>query len=206
MLERSVEKSYATMREMLADRGEDVSSMSDLSPNDVAMMVASSSGVFSIDVPSCGHRIIYNLHPSFKLVDVKKLIADDALPSGTRSITIVTQDKATRAGRKGVEDVTSREVQFYDISELQFNISRHELVPEHVPIRDETEIESLVKEYRVKTRFQFPLIAQSDPMARYLALKPGQLVRIKRFSPSIGMHVFYRCCSANAANALAKPQ
>jgi DNA-directed RNA polymerase subunit H (RpoH/RPB5) len=88
----------------------------------------------------------------------------------------------------------AREVQVFEFAELQYNPSRHMLVPSHEPIREEPEIETILRRYRLKTRYQLPLILSTDPMARYLALKPGQLVRIVRQSPSAGTYVLYRCC------------
>ena len=61
-------------------------------------------------------------------------------------------------------------------------------------IFDEVAIGEITKAYNVKSRFHFSIILSTDPMARYLALKHGQLVRISRFSQSSGTYVLYRCC------------
>eukprot|EP00798_Chlamydomonas_sp_ICE-L_P023471 gene23471-biopygen11140 len=87
-----------------------------------------------------------------------------------------------------------------------FNISRHELVPRHEPIRDEHVIEQLVARYRVKSRYHFPIIACSDPMVRYLDLRPSHLVRIVRFSPDVGMYAPYRCCAVANTHTTAPPE
>ena len=87
-----------------------------------------------------------------------------------------------------------KDVQLFDLRELQFNISRHIYVPPHIPVRDEAAIQEIVKRYDLESRYRLPLILSTDPMARYLALKPGQLARITRPSPSSGTYVLYRCC------------
>ena len=197
MLERLVEKSFATIRDMLLDRIEDVASLDHISPADVSEIAASNPGVFHVDIASCKYRVIYNLNAAFKLPDIKKYLV---LSPEVSTFIVVTREKTTSAGKKGVDDALKKHVQFFSLIELQFNISHHELVPQHVPIRDEKEIDALLKSYMLKSRYHFPLIACSDPMARYLALKPGQMVRILRFSPSSGMFVSYRCCSTLQAN------
>lgn len=113
---------------------------------------------------------------------------------------LIVRDRAgpTHAALKGIEEL-QKDVQFFGLHELQFNVSRHALVPRHEPLRDESEIEAVMARYKLKSRYQLPLILSSDPIARYLALKPGQLVRITRRSPSAGSYVLYRCCTAKAA-------
>ena len=113
----------------------------------------------------------------------------DFVPS---QFIVVSREKPAQG--KGVDD-PSRDVQLFPIRELQYNVSRHHLVPKHVPMRDEKDIAAVLARYDLKTRYQLPLILVSDPMARYLALKPGQLVTIERPSPSAGTYYAYRCCS-----------
>jgi DNA-directed RNA polymerase subunit H (RpoH/RPB5) len=61
-------------------------------------------------------------------------------------------------------------------------------------LRDEQEIAKVMEAYGLKSRHQLPLIMLTDPMARYLGLHPGQLVRVTRSSPAAGEYVLYRCC------------
>lgn len=184
----AVEKSFATIREMLRDRGVDPESPDAISGKDVLALAASRS-VFHVDLESCKYRVVYNMNAKFKLADVRKLLDDEAHDV----FVVVTRDKPTHPGRKGIDEL-GKDVQFFDIAELQYNVSRHQLVPPHEPIRDEAEIERVMARYKLKTRFQLPVILSTDPIARYLALKHGQLVRITRPSPSSGTYVLYRCC------------
>lgn len=186
--DNAVERSFATIRQMLQDRGVDIGSIVSVSAADV-LAIAASRNVFHVDLESCNTRIIYNMNSKFKLADIRKLLEDD-VPD---VFIVVTRDKPTHPGRKGVDEL-GKDVQFFDVRELQVNVSRHQLVPLHEPIRDEAEIEEIVRRYRLKTRFHMPLILSGDPMARYLALKHGQVVRITRPSPSAGTYVMYRCC------------
>jgi DNA-directed RNA polymerase subunit H (RpoH/RPB5) len=184
----AVEKSFTTIRQMLKDRGDDTTSLGTVSSQDL-IAISASRNVFHIDLESCAHRIIYNMNAKFKLADVRKLLEDDA----HTVYIIVTRDKPTHPGRKGVDEL-KKDVQFFDLRELQYNVSRHQLVPPHDPIRDDKIIDDIVARYRLKSRFHMPLILSTDPMARYLALKHGQIVRITRSSPSAGTYVLYRCC------------
>lgn len=195
--DKLVYRSFAIISEMLTDRGEDVTSLQHISPRDV---VAMSGGhlVFRVDVPSCGVRVIYNLNPRFKLVAVRKFLDVTVTPSPSpdfslRTVILVSNDKPIHNAIKGLNDMAIN-VQLFQLKELQFNVSRHVHVPKHEPVRDKTIIREIMKKYSIENRTQFPVILSTDPMAKYLGLKPGQLVRITRFSPSAGTYVFYRCC------------
>lgn len=184
-----VGRSFATIKEMLHDRGLDTSSLDDVSNEEVAEQ-SGKQNVFNVDVQSCGLRIIYNMNPKFKMSDVRKNI-DNAPPDMSQFIVVVVEKPVQG---KGIDEL-ARDIQMFQIRELQFNVSRHMHVPRHEPIRDEAQIDAVVKRYRLKSRFQLPLILSNDPMARYLALKPGQLVRVTRPSPSAGTYVLFRCCT-----------
>jgi DNA-directed RNA polymerase subunit H (RpoH/RPB5) len=200
--DKEVFRSFATIAEMLVDRGVDPASLASLAPRDV---VAISGGrlVFHVDVPMCGVRVVYNLNPRFKLAAVRKLLDVAATPGadvdsdGIHTFVIVSKDKPIHNAIKGINDL-NLDIQLFQLKELQYNVSRHILVPKHEPIRDEVAIEEVLRAYNLKSRFHLPLILSTDPMARYLALKPGQLTRITRFSPSSGTYVLYRCCQKAA--------
>jgi DNA-directed RNA polymerase I, II, and III subunit RPABC1 len=82
----------------------------------------------------------------------------------------------------------------FELSEILINITKHSLVPKHEIISDEAEISEIVKRYNLKSRHQLPLILKTDPVARYFAMKPGQLARITRDSMAAAEYISYRCC------------
>jgi DNA-directed RNA polymerase I, II, and III subunit RPABC1 len=81
-------------------------------------------------------------------------------------------------------------VEYFNIDELLVNIAKHELVPKHIIVSEE-EKRMVLKKYRVKPS-QLPKILVTDPMARYLGVKKGMLIKIIRNSQTSGLHVVYR--------------
>ena len=71
-----------------------------------------------------------------------------------------------------------------------FNIFKHEMVPEHRILSPEEAKEVLAK-YRVKP-YQLPWIRASDPAVIAIGAKPGDIIEIRRKSPTAGEAVFYR--------------
>jgi DNA-directed RNA polymerase I, II, and III subunit RPABC1 len=160
----------------------------------VIAALAAGRSVFHVDLVACRHRLVFNLNTRFKLADVKKLLDGDMADAAPPAvIVVVTRDLPTTAGLKSVDELR-RDVQFFQLAELQVNRSHHALVPPHEPVRDEAAVREVLKRYQLKARTHLPLILTSDFMARYLALKPGQLVKITRASPTAGRYTLWRCC------------
>lgn len=187
---REIIKSFETIVEMVGDRKQyaDINELINFRDAQLPAFAAGNKTIFTLDFPLCNLRVVYNMHPKFKVNDVKKSLAF----AGT--IILVAREKPGTLAMKGLEEASKDNVQVFDIKELQFNVARHSLVPLHEPVREEADIAAVVAASSVKSKMQLPLIHSSDPMARYLALKPGELVRIRRLSPSAGEYISYRCC------------
>lgn len=75
-------------------------------------------------------------------------------------------------------------------SSANIKILEHELVPRHEIVSVDEGLEVL-KKYGVKPE-QLPWIKASDPVAKAIGAKPGDIVRIIRKSPIGGEVIVYR--------------
>ena len=63
-------------------------------------------------------------------------------------------------------------IEVFCITELQYNITKHELVPKHILLSKE--------EAKKMREFQIPFILRSDPIVRFYDFKRGDVIRIER--------------------------
>jgi DNA-directed RNA polymerase subunit H len=71
-----------------------------------------------------------------------------------------------------------------------FDVMKHDLVPRHEVLSDEEQRE-ILERYGV-TPDQLPKIFANDAVARAVRAKAGQIIRIRRKSPTAGEAVAYR--------------
>jgi DNA-directed RNA polymerase subunit H (RpoH/RPB5) len=84
-------------------------------------------------------------------------------------------------------------LQFFQLNELQFNPTKHHLVPPHRKLSPEETTEIMTK-YLIKSKIQMPIILKTDVIAKWHGLKQGDIVEIIRYNENSGKSYYYRCC------------
>lgn len=78
-------------------------------------------------------------------------------------------------------------------SDLHFNPTRHHLVDKHTKLNKD-DIIKLMTHYNIKAKTQLPIILKSDPIAKWLGIRPGDIVKIDRYNSNSGLTYYYRSC------------
>jgi DNA-directed RNA polymerase I, II, and III subunit RPABC1 len=73
------------------------------------------------------------------------------------------------------------QLQYFTLQQLMFNPTKHEYVPTHTKLTEE-EAKEFMKEYMTRTKMHMHVILQSDPIAKWIGLKHGDIVKINRYS------------------------
>jgi len=114
---------------------------------------------------------------------VKKIMKDENTEKGI----IVTSGRFTQAAKTHAR---RRGIELIPRLFPSFNIFEHVFVPKHEIVSTEDR-EKLLNEYRVQP-YQLPRLKASDPAAKAIDAKPGDIVRIIRDSPTAGKYTSYR--------------
>jgi len=130
--------------------------------------------------------------PQIGVKEIKKFV-ETCMTGNHKAGIMVTQGALSPQARK-VINATSQytQIECFMQDDLLVNIMHHELVPTHVLLSKEEKV-ALLARYRLKET-QLPRILQKDPVARYLGLKRGNVVKIIRTSETAGRYASYRLC------------
>lgn len=90
-------------------------------------------------------------------------------------IIIIYKNSVTPMAKKIVESSQDIIVELFSEDEMQYNITKHRLVPTHQKLPD-NEAEQFKKEFGIR----LPVILKTDPVARFYAYKRGDVIKIIR--------------------------
>ena len=119
-----------------------------------------------------------------------KLFIDENYPTKEMTVIIITQDKPTPQIAK---ELLNDEFKLYEVfltKMLMFNITHHELVPNHVVLTEE-EAKKVIDDFDA-TKSQLPKLLPTDPIAKYYGMKTGTICKIVRNSQMTGESIYYR--------------
>ena len=74
--------------------------------------------------------------------------------------------------------------------QAKLDVRQHVLVPKH-EILSKERVREILERYKIDPH-QLPLIKSSDPAAKTLGAKPGDILRITRDSPTAGRAIIHR--------------
>ena len=203
-----VKKLYKTRKyilEQLASQGYDVSEHDEFSINEVHAMLQNKQQDMLLENTNTGEKTyvkyhinsglrpqniydiiddLYHLEQMLKTDDVLIIIAKE--PPNDTLINLLTQIYA--------DDKTY--VTILGISQLQFNVLSHEMVPKHRKITNE-EIVEFKKKYNITKNSEIPTISRFDPVAKAISLRPDDICHITRPSRTAITGDYYRLCLNN---------
>jgi DNA-directed RNA polymerase subunit H (RpoH/RPB5) len=129
-----------------------------------------------------------------ELIEELYIVEEVLTPTDTLAIVINDEpNDSLVATLKYLYDKRGIFVVVHNIKRLQRNILKHTLVPPHT-IMTSSDIEILKKDYNLKNLQQLPEMSRFDPVALIIGMRPGQVCKIERKSPTSMVSMYYRIC------------
>ncbi len=133
----------------------------------------------------------YSVDKALRPQNIHDLVEDlyhleNVLKPNTRDyLIIVAKDSANETLTNLLIQLYANEkvlVNIISLSELQFNIMEHSLVPKHTKLNDD-ETTQVKKDYNISNNSQFPKISRFELISRIIGIKPNEVCKIMRPSP-----------------------
>lgn len=123
--------------------------------------------------------------PKFNVEKMQEYISMMKKLDLTHSI-IVYKDNATPVAKKVIEDSDDMTIELFQEDELQYNLTKHYLVPKHELVFEKGT--KKCKEFKEKYSDKFPILLKSDPVCRFYGYNKGDIIKITRK----GGNIMYR--------------
>jgi DNA-directed RNA polymerase subunit H (RpoH/RPB5) len=149
---------------------------------------------FMVEDPSKAKKyyVYFHTDKSFGKNDlstiVDKIVKDSE--DETLGIIMLLKDKESTSILKEKAKPKYKNVELFEQRLMRFNPSKHVFVPKHVILTPEEEAEVVDRLQTPKSKF--PKISATDVQARYLAMERGQMCKIVRIDPEVGLSINYR--------------
>ena len=196
------------IEDMLVNRGDDVSSFKEilLSLNKEDF----ESDKLVINVQTLNTTILYALSKNLRkniINELKEKLKDgDNIKDftnkygGKNNIILVFNNESISTSVKSqlnkydkIFQKNGGHLQYFSSQQLMFNPTKHEYVPKHTKLTEE-EAKEFMKEYLARSKMHMHVILQNDPIAKWIGLKHGDIVRIDRYNENSGESFSYRSC------------
>lgn len=196
-------KSRVTLIDQLENLDYDITEYQNFSINEIDAMNNNTQLDMIINHKTNNTKIYVKYYPGSKQINRPNLdlIVDD-LYNVSNTLTkldtliIITEDEPNETIINKIKYLYDHDnifVIIHNIKRLQFNLLKHNLVPE-CSILGDAEVEELKQKYNIIRNNQLPEISRFDPQALAMCLRPGQICKFKRESNTALFYDYYRIC------------
>jgi len=200
-------KSRQTLMALLGAMGYVVDGYDKFSITEVDTMNANAQMDMLVSHATDGSKIYVRYHVTDKATGAKLQKLEDMvhdifekheLQKETDTLMVVVDDEPNDSSRLKQQKWYEQEGLFvvvHALARLQFNLLDHVLVPAAVRLSPE-DTAAFRLAYHVQDNSQLPEIKRFDPLALAICLRPGQVCRLTRKSPTAMVTHYYRLCVA----------
>jgi DNA-directed RNA polymerase subunit H (RpoH/RPB5) len=202
-----IKTSRGVVIEMLQSRGYDITLDDTLELEPIKLIQPGKSAIevhYEVTKATISPKTIFNSDET-KQTLIKQIIEDRSPDTAHLDFTLILilRDKTVPSVMTAIKSAMAQHnifIQLFTIRSLMFNVTKHELVPVHERFTgDDLNIllngeKGLLESLHIDTPRRLPHIKESDAVAMFIGLRPGEICKITRPSRSAGIHYVYRYC------------
>jgi DNA-directed RNA polymerase subunit H (RpoH/RPB5) len=200
---QTIYKSRNTILDLLKAQLYDTTDYSEFSINEIDAMYANSQLDMLIKHTDGIHNVYIKYYLSAKQLrptNLDEIIEDlfviEGILNKADTLIIIVNEEPNETIIEKIKYVYESAgifIVMHNISRLQYNILRHQYVPE-MRVLSESEVEILKIKYNLITVKKLPEISRFDPHALVMNVRPGNVCYFKRMSPTALTTDYYRVC------------
>ena len=194
--------SRKTIIDLLEAQKYDVSQYKDFGINEVNTLIQTKQMDMLMKKTTMDKSVYvkYHLAKSLRPVNIYEYIEDlftlEEVLKKKDDLILIMKDEPNDTIKKTLTDIWEKDGIFIiviNIKRLQYNILKHQLVPEHIVMSSEEAV-AIKQKYNVIDDSQIPDISRFSPVSQVIGIRPGELCRIYRPSKTAIKAEFYRIC------------
>lgn len=142
----------------------------------------------------------YYINKIIKVQNIFSIVEDlfhlENLLNKNDDLMIIIKEEPNETLTQEIKNIWMAEsiyISLLNIKRLQFNILKHEKVPKHTIISKEEE-KNFKKKFNILHNDQIPDISYFSPVSLVLGVRPDNIVKIERKSPTSITTDYYRIC------------
>lgn len=196
-------KSRKIIIEQLEGQKYDVTQYKDFGMNEVNTLIQTKQLDMLLSNPSADNKkvyIKYHLSGSLRSVNIYEYVDDlfnlEEVLQKKDDLIVVIKDEPNETIIKTLINIWEQDgifVTVINIKRLQYNVTKHALVPLHI-VLSHTEAEEVKRRYNITHPSQIPNLSRFSPVSQAIGLRPNELCLIQRPSKTAIKTDFYRIC------------
>lgn len=187
--------------EILEERGFDINEYSNFTINELNIIIQNNQlDILVNDNNNKKVYVRYHINKAIRQNNISEYIDDlfniENVLNKKDDLIIIIKEEPNDTIEKAIKDIWIKDeiyVSIINIKRLQFNILKHNLVPKHILLSKEEEIE-FKNTFNIQKNSEIPDIAYLSPVCQVLGVRPGNILKIVRPSRTSIDSVFYRIC------------
>lgn len=196
-------KSRNNILDILSSRGFNIENYENQSVNEIDIMYQNEQMDMLVENPDTKKKVYikYHLAKTLRHSHINDYIDDlyvfDNVLTKDDELIIIARDGPNDSVIKVLKQLWIEDkyyINVFGIKSLQFNVTKHVLVPPH-RVLSELEKKEVFKKYNIMNESQLPDISRFSLISMAIGIRPNEVCEILRPSKTSIVNKFYRICS-----------